>query len=218
MMMNWYLDFDDTLAVGPITWALQHILPEMIQVHNLPYDETLFTQVILKAQQLSNQGIEEAPILDEMFTRLGWPDHLKTDLGQKVYTGYSLALFEDTVAFLDHLRGQQHRMFIISNNNKAAEYIEKLGIATYFTAILTPLNCGDVPGKPNRAMWDYLLTHYPDIKGQDAYFVGDDPWSDGLFAEACELSCWIVDRMQRYHTLYTEKPYHWATSLHDLIK
>ena len=36
--MNWILDFDDTLAVGPNTWALTVILPELIAANSLPFD------------------------------------------------------------------------------------------------------------------------------------------------------------------------------------
>ena len=36
--MNWFLDFDDTLALGPITWAIQTVLPELIRANALPYD------------------------------------------------------------------------------------------------------------------------------------------------------------------------------------
>ena len=216
-MTNWYLDFDDTLAVGPITWALQHVFPEMIESNSLPYDEASYTRVMLKAQRLSNEGVDEARILDEMFSRLGWPDHLKLELGQSVYTGYELALFEDTIPFLDYLREQEHTLFIISNNNKAVEHAETLDIAHYFTDILIPERCGAVPGKPDSGMWTHLLTCYPDLEGEGGHFVGDDPWSDGLFAEVCQLQCWIVDRMQRYQTLYTEKPYRWVTSLRELM-
>ncbi len=216
--MNWLLDFDDTLAVGPVTWALQHVFPDMIKTNNLPYDEALYTQVMLKAQRQGNEGVDEETILDEMFARFGWPDHLKAELGQKVYYGYELALFDDTIPFLDHLRERGDRVFVISNNDKAAEHAGTLGIAGYFTGIYYPERCGGVPAKPQRDMWAFVTDQYPELKDEPATFVGDDPWSDGLFAEHCQLPCWIVDRMQRYHTLYAGKPYQWAASLRDLMR
>src|SRR3954468_23110680 len=86
--MHWFIDFDDTLAVGPITWALTHVFPRMVQDNHLPYDPDDFTLAVLHAQQKANENESEESILDELFDRLGWPSELKQQLVHDIYNGY----------------------------------------------------------------------------------------------------------------------------------
>jgi FMN phosphatase YigB (HAD superfamily) len=217
-MTTWFLDFDDTLAVGPITWALNDVVPEMVAQHHLPFEPGKFDAAILHAQERSNTDAGDADVIDDLFERLGWPDSLKTYLLTRTYDEYQPALFEDSIAFLDHLRGQSEAIYILSNNNHAAAIASKLGIAEYFKDVFTPKICGGVNGKPRREMWDYILTRGLLLDQESVAMVGDDPWADGAFADNSNLPCWILDRRDRYTHLYPTKRYRWVRSFRDIME
>lgn len=214
--MNWLLDFDDTLALGPITWALTHVIPRMVRENHLPFDEARFPQVVLKAQEASNAAnADEAEVVNYVFGSMGWPEHLKQWLVNEIYSGYQVALFEDTIPFLERLKASGQPVFLMSNNNHAPDMLHYLGIAGYFNALYTPKLCGGVRAKPSREMWDYVLSQNI-LDGGQVTIVGDDPWADGAFADDCRIDCWILDRMGRYESLYATMPYRFARSLSDI--
>jgi FMN phosphatase YigB (HAD superfamily) len=217
-MTTWFLDFDDTLAVGPITWALKDVVPELIRDNHLPYNAAQFEAAVLHAQEQSNTDAGDAAVIDDLFATLGWPDSLKAYLLKRTYDEYRPALFDDTVEFLDHLTERSEALYVLSNNNHAADIAAMLGIQHYFKDIFTPKVCGGVRGKPQRAMWDYLLVQGLAKSGEAVALVGDDPWSDGAFADSCQLQCWIVDRMDRYKHLYAAKPYRWVRSFREIMR
>ena len=64
--MYWILDFDDTLLLGPDTWALQTVMPRLAQEHQLPFDTQLFNDVTVKAQELSNSSDDDEAVQTEM--------------------------------------------------------------------------------------------------------------------------------------------------------
>jgi FMN phosphatase YigB (HAD superfamily) len=76
----WFVDFDDTLVVGPVTWALNHVFPRMIRDNKLPFDQRKFNEAILTAQQHSNEEMGEMAVVDGLFQTMGWPDTLKKPL------------------------------------------------------------------------------------------------------------------------------------------
>jgi FMN phosphatase YigB (HAD superfamily) len=208
--MTWILDFDDTLALGPNTWAFETVLPQLIQQHNLPYQPKLFAGVMLKAQEESNITGDDEAILNFVFSTLGWPDSLKKELVHRVFNDYQPALFSDTLPFLERMKGQT--LIIVSNNNYAPQLAQALGIADYFAAIITPKSSSKRP-KPQADMWDAVGEFAGDSL---LHMVGDDPWSDGLFSQGNKAACcYILDRLGRYGDL--QLPYHFVKSLDEII-
>ena len=214
--MQWLIDFDDTLVNGPITYALREVFPKFIREHDLSYDETRFMAVVLQCQEIASQTGNDAVILQELFQTMNWSKDLQKTLLQDVFDHYTPSLFADTIPFLDRLKAAGHTLYILSNNNHAAELAAQMDLAPYFSDVFTPELCGVKQGKPHPDIWQVLLetTLFKDL-GQVA-IVGDDPWSEGLFSERCGMSCWLLDRMNRFSTLYESKPYHWARSLNEV--
>lgn len=213
--MRWLIDMDDTLVMGYLTWAIQHVLPGMIDEFKLPYDATRFSRALLKAQKQSNEGVDEQHILNDMFTALGWDARYQAVLLQRVWEeNYALSLYPDTLPFLKRLSADpKNRLFIVSNNDGAPDILAQMGIAGYFEAIITPTISGGQP-KPAPDMYAYLDRHYS--AETDSVMVGDDPWSDGTFAKSCGITCWLLDRMDRFAVLYPHERYLWRKSLSDV--
>jgi HAD superfamily hydrolase (TIGR01549 family) len=215
--MYWILDFDDTLAVGPNTWAFEVVLPQLIQERNLPYDKTLFDSVMLQAQEkANNQDLDDAEVFNFVFESLHWTIDLRSELEQRVYKEYQPALYPDTQPFLEKLAAAGHTLFIISNNNHAPALAQMFGITDYFSGIYTPKLCENVSGKPKRDMWDYVMRQVTIDATQDVWMVGDDPWADGAFAQVCGHKCWILDRLGRYESLHGQFPFQWAATFEGI--
>jgi FMN phosphatase YigB (HAD superfamily) len=215
--MNWILDFDDTLAVGPNTWALTVILPQIVATNKLPFDQARFTEATLRAQEIAGETSDDQAILDEMFRALDWPTHLKQDLVARMYNEYQPGLYDDTLRFLERLKAGGHTALVISNNNYAPHIAQQLGIDQYFAGILTPKLCGGLRNKPDRDMWDYAASQALIDASAPIIVLGDDPWSEGAFADSFGQSCWILDRLGRYRSLHSRYPsYRWAASLDDI--
>src|SRR5258708_29491401 len=192
--MTWFLDFDDTLALGPITWAIQTVLPDLIQQNALSYDAARLDSLILDTQRDSIQGAKDTEMLDKVFQAMGWPDSLKTNLLEKVFDQYAPVLFSDSLPFLQRMNAAGQALYILSNNNKAPKIAEALGIAPYLADIFTPKTFALDRGKPHTEIWT-CISKVCDVG--NAILVGDDPWSDGAFADACGIRCYIVDRLNR---------------------
>ncbi len=216
--MYWILDFDDTLAVGPNTWAITRIIPELVEVNQLPFHETEFIRVSLHAQQLANETNNDEVILDEMFRQLGWPTALKTELLTRMYQEYVPALYDDTRPFLEHLTNRGDTLFVISNNNHAPYIAQQLSITQYFAGIFTPKVCQNARAKPQRDMWDFVISNGLIPKDTLTTIVGDDPWSEGAFAETCQQPCWILDRLGRFDSVRMQYPYQWGKTLLDILE
>jgi FMN phosphatase YigB (HAD superfamily) len=196
--MQFFLDFDDTLVVGPVTWAIRNVFPQMIHDYDLPYSPALLETALLEGQRQASAGADDSALLDNLFGRLGWPDDLKGYLFNAVFDHYQPSLFDDTLPFLHRLAEHDLPVYVLSNNNYAPDIAQRLDIAPHITEFFTPKLCHVPRGKPHRDLWDSICADYP-VKG--AILVGDDPWSDGAFAEACGLLCYIVDRMDRFGTI-----------------
>jgi HAD superfamily hydrolase (TIGR01549 family) len=193
--MQWFIDFDDTLALGPTTWAIQTVLPRLIRAHGLPYSDDLLHAALLRGQEIAAQGQDESQALETVFTMMNWPPELKRTLVEEVFERYVPVLFDDARPFLQRLRAGGEPLAIVSNNNHAPQIAEALGIAVYVNNIFTPDSCGIKRGKPHRDVWDYICDKH---EIQNAVMVGDDPWSDGAFADACGIPCVLVDRLDRF--------------------
>ena len=214
--MNWLLDFSDTLASGSKTWAFEHAFPSMIAEYHLPVDEEVFRNATLQAQKRAREIDDESVVLNELIVKLSWPDELKHELVRRIFEECTAELYEDTLPFLEKLHQASQTVYIVSNTNDTPQLLEKFGITHYFRQIVTPETSGGGTGKPSRDMWDYLIRQVGDEVIAPAVVVGDDPWSDGAFAEACSLPCWIVDRTGRLTSLYNTLPFGWVRSLLDI--
>jgi FMN phosphatase YigB (HAD superfamily) len=209
----WLLDFDDTLASGPVTWGLVHAFPKLIRDHALPVDDGIFRQAILRAQERSNTEFDPRPILHDLFLDLGWPAALEEPLLNDVAQNYRPELFPDAAPFLDRLRVEGCAVLVVSNNSRSAQLVSQLGLQSVIDRVFTPRFCPGTLPKPHRSLWDHLCTQFDDLTPDNAVMVGDDPWSDGAFAENAGVPCWIVDRGNRYSALVATRPYRWAISL-----
>lgn len=214
--MYWLLDFDDTIASGPMTWALDHAIPRLIAENHLTYTQSQLDSAMLKAQQRSNQEFDLLSIARDFFTEMNWSLELQDKLINDVLNGYQPELFPDVATFLERLRAAQQQIIIVSNNNRAPKFAKALNLDQQVTAIYTPKMFGDCQPKPKRGLWDAVNSLHKEIAETGAVMVGDDPWSDGEFADNCGLPCWIIDRLNRYQSLYKQKSYRWCSSLLDI--
>lgn len=215
----WLIDFSDTLVTGSKTWAFEYVFPQLIRENNLPFDEQSFKKITLAAQQKANETQNDAVVLNEMFVRLNWPDHLKAELIRRVFDLYEPQLFDDTIPFLEKLKQTEQKPIIVSNTRNAPEIAQRLGIDKYFDHILTPAMCDSAAPKPDIALWTCLKHRLslPDRSLlESAIVIGDDPWSDGAFATRCGLPCWIVDRNKRMASLRQQISVKWAHSLLEI--
>lgn len=199
--LYWLLDLDDTLASSALTWSLKSAFPKLIRENNLKIDKAVFSMAVLMAQKRSNEEADPEVILAELFEALHWPAALQAVLLEDIQASYTPELFDDTLAFLQALQEARQPAWVISNNPRAPRVVQALGIDRYITQTLTPHICPDTSPKPHRSLWDYLVAQYPQIDQTNALMVGDDPWSDGLFAEECGMRCVLVDRYRRFSTI-----------------
>ncbi len=216
MPKRWFIDFDDTLAIGPITWSVEYVLPKFIEENQLICDLQQLSDAVLVAQSKENQGINHDLILRELFDVMRWPSALQRILYSEVMTNFQPRLFDDAIPFLDYLQEHNQILYVISNNPRSPKIAEKLGIRSYFKGFFIPDQANGIHPKPHRSLWDYVLSLEGEITMDEACMIGDDPWSDGQFAENCGLKCWIVDRGLRYRSLLNEKSYLWVQSLLEI--
>ena len=216
MPKTWLLDFDDTLASGSITWGLSHAFPKMIRDNQLPFDDGRFRQAVLAAQARAIEAYDPKPILHELFEKMDWPFELETVFLDDIATHYQPELFADAMPFLNRLAENHADVFVISNNPITHDHVRELGIDRYIVEVLTPDSFEDGEPKPDPSMWLHIMDVKPEIRTSTAVMVGDDPWSDGVFAEKCGLTCWMIDRHGRFATMYGQTPYRWVRSLAEI--
>lgn len=216
MPVCWILDFDDTLATGATTWGIQYALPRLIEEHRLVYDEDRLRRAVLVVQEKVNFNPDTQPLVEELFDTMGWPHHLLEQLIQDVFTSYRPELYADALPFLQRLQARGQAVYVISNNSGAPQIAQQLGLTPYIRQIYTPKSCPGTQPKPDRSLWDYVLASNPDIIGSQVVMIGDDPWSDGAFAAACGLPCWIIDRQERLENVPGDLAVNRVTSLLDI--
>lgn len=214
--LNWFIDFDETLATGSISWAFEWAFPKLIRKHRLPTDDALLAQAVLTAQERSSANYAPQVILHELFETMGWDPSLEAELFNDILTNYRPQLFDDALPFLTRLKALNRRVFVVSNNRLSLKFVKLLEIEEHITAIYTPEKYPGAQPKPHRSLWDCVLATETDVDERNSVVVGDDPWSDGAFADSCGLPCWIVDRAGRFSALYSQRPYRWVRSLQDI--
>ncbi len=190
-MTQWFLDFDETLVVGPVTWALETVLPAMIRENALSFDQTQLDAAILRGQEHAASGMGDMAILDVLFSEMGWPSHLQKKLLTDVFDNYVPVMFDDTLPFLK----QVGSIYVLSNNSRSPEIAAQLGMTPYISRFFTPKLCNVKRGKPERDLWDFVCATH-DVS--DVVLVGDDPWSDGAFTDTCGIDFIMLDRLDRF--------------------
>lgn len=215
MPRNWFLDFDDTLASGPTTWGLKEALPKLIREQALPFDVASYHAAVLDAQARVAQNPDLQPILNDLFDGQGWPRELQALLMTDM-RNYRATLFEDALPFLERLASGGQTVYILSNNPTAPRLAEMLGIAPYIARYFTPQTCPGTQPKPHPSLWAYVVKEQTDINLENSVIVGDDPWSDGTFAEQCGLPFWIIDRDNRFGDVKFGGRYGRVTNLLDI--
>ncbi len=216
MPIRWFIDFDDTLATGSLTWSVDYALPKLIQENNLVYDADVLSKAVLIAQEKENQNVDYMLIVNELFDTMHWPYELQKSLMSDVMANFRPELYDDVIPFLDSLKASNQPVYVISNNPQCRNIAESLGISAYFSGFFSPEKSQGLQPKPHRSLWDNILSGDNQITVDESRMIGDDPWSDGLFAENCGLQCWIIDRGNRYQSLYEDKPYTWVKSLLEI--
>ncbi len=215
-IQTWLVDFDETLAAGSLTWAFQEAFPKFVREHHLSYDTQRLKEVMRDLQQRANQEADPAPLLQHLFEAMQWPHHLQNQLFDDLLSNYPPTLFDDAIPFLTRLREKGHRVYIVSNNRRSPQYVPLLGLEEYILQIVTPHTCPGTQPKPHQSLWRYIADQDTAIDPQQTFVVGNDPWSDGAFAEACGLPCWIVDRMNQFSDMHDQKSYSWVQSLLEI--
>ena len=213
---NWFIDFDETLATGSISWAFEWAFPKLIREHRLRADDALLAQAVLTAQERSSANLAPQAILHELFETMGWDSSLEAALFDDILTNYRPQLFDDALPFLTRLKALNRRVFVVSNNRLSRKFVKLLEIEEHITGIYTPEKYPGTQPKPHRSLWDCVLAADDQVNASNSVFVGDDPWSDGAFADNCGLRCWIVDRAGRFSDNYNQQQYQWVRSLLDI--
>jgi FMN phosphatase YigB (HAD superfamily) len=217
-LRHWVIDFDETLASGVITWALDFAFPKLIEEHRLPFDDAVFHDALMQAQERAARRADPRVLLRELFTAMGWSVELETPLMQDVTTNYRPALFEDALPFLEALRERKQTAFIVSNNPQSVAAVDALGIRPFVTDVLTPKSAPDLAPKPDLSLWRLLTARHPEVTPENTAIVGDDPWSEGEFAAGCGARCWIVDRKGRFADQQDRFSVGWVGSLVELTR
>jgi FMN phosphatase YigB (HAD superfamily) len=190
-MTQWFLDFDDTLIVGPVSLTLDTVIPKLLKDNHLPLDQEKLDAAAVQGLEDAAQGKTEMQLLNGLFEVMGWPKPLMEQLLHDAFDHYRPVLYPDSLPFLQAVSP----IYIISNNNRAPQFAELLGIMPYIKDIFTPDGSGVERGKPDRDLWDVVSAS---CEIEDAVMVGDDPWSDGAFAVNCGIEYYMVDRTNRF--------------------
>lgn len=218
LLRHWVIDFDETLASGVITWALDFAFPKLIAEHRLPFDDAAFHVALMDAQERAARRADPRVLLRELFTAMGWSAELEMPLMQDVTTNYRPALFKDALPFLKALRDQDQTVFIVSNNPHSVAAVDALGIRPLVADVLTPKSAPDLAPKPDLSLWRLLTARHPEVTAETTAIVGDDPWSEGEFAVGCGARCWIVDRKGRFADRRDRFSVGWVRTLVELTK
>lgn len=201
MQQVWLIDFDDTLAFGPVTWGLRHALPAFIAAHGLTVDPDALHESVLMAQEHTNRSDDLRAVIHAFFERMNWPPSLQQSLLEGALAGYEPHLFDDARPFLAALRTAGHTTIILSNNPNTPTHARALGLDALVDAVTGPHLLPGAGRKPDRSLWEHLIARFPALTTECAVVVGDDPWSDLAFATACALPGWLVDRDDRFGAL-----------------
>lgn len=213
---TWLIDFDDTIASGNLTWALQSAFPKFVLENQLAYDKQQLGQTIIRLQERKHQSVPLMQLLHDLFETMRWPHHLQQHLLDDLLTAYQPSLFDDVLPFLRRLRAQNRRIIVLSNNPHTLDNVATLQIEHYVDKVYTPYNAPDTQPKPHPSLWTHILTDFEDMTPETTTIVGDDPWSDGSFADNFGLKCWLIDRSGRLTGKVSANGWHWVRSLDEI--
>jgi FMN phosphatase YigB (HAD superfamily) len=213
---SWFFDFDDTLVSAPLTWVLTGAVPKMVAQYGLPFDQTCFDRAMITAQERWNRDDNLMSILGGLFSAMDWALDLRSSFLVDLQTNYQPTLFDDALHLLRGLAQAGHLVYVVSNNVNAPTIARQLGITAYVRDVFTPQRFSDALPKPHVSFWERILEQYPVLGTTTPILVGDDPWTDGAFADACKMKCWLVDRAGRLASMYVASPYSWVRSLRDI--
>lgn len=216
LIKTWLVDFDETLATSSITWAFRDAIPKFAHNHQLTYDDHNLASVMFTMQERSTHSDDIDALIGEFFELMGWSLGAQKQLLDDLLSNYRPTLFDDSLGFLKRLKEANQRVLIVSNNVRTPDHVEMLGIGDYTEGVFTPMLFPGTKRKPHPSLWERIMIEVANIDPQSTIVVGDDPWSDGEFAVACRLSCWIVDRMNRFTAMKERTPYFWVSSLADI--
>lgn len=211
------LDFDDTLAIGPLTWGIETFLPEVMARHGVAPEKDRLNAALIAAQELAAAHFDDDRVLSELLAGMDWPAQMRADLATGFRFNYTCTTFDDTLPFLQSLRERGIRAFVVSNNNRSPGLAAQLGITEHVAGILTPAMRETLRPKPDPSMFDAVRESLPDLDPATTVMIGDDPWSDAAFAAACGLRCLLVDRARRYRQLSLPGQVTVVDSLHGLV-
>jgi FMN phosphatase YigB (HAD superfamily) len=217
MTQYWLVDFDETLAQASISWAFETAFPKLIEEHQLSSDQDRLNIAVMAAQEKAARDLSPQLIVHELFETMGWPQHLEEPFLKDVIANYRPILFDDALPFLEKLRQAGKHIVLLSNNRLTHRSVEVLGIQPYLSAVYTPALFPGVPLKPHPDFWAHIQAADPSIQPDNTVMVGDDPWSDGMFAQNCGLRCWIVDRYNRLATAPLGMSHIRVRSLLDIV-
>ncbi|MFN8379851.1 MAG: HAD hydrolase-like protein [Anaerolineae bacterium] len=215
-LQHWFIDFDETLATGSLTWAQETAFPKLIKQYGLNDDPVLLDRALMVAQEESTRDHDPRRILDELFVTMQWPLDLASVLLTDIYTNYQPRVFDDALSLLERLQKAGRRAFVVSNNPVSGKFVTALGLGDRIETVFTPRTFKDIRPKPYRDVWDLITGMHPEITADNSVIVGDDPWADGEFAQNCGVRCYLVDRTGRF-AQHTERfTFEWVRSLDDI--
>jgi FMN phosphatase YigB (HAD superfamily) len=213
---TWLIDFDDTLASGNLTWAVEYAFPKFVQENHLAYDKQQLGKIMLQLQERKHQNVPLSQLLYDLFTTMEWPHHLEHLLLDDLMTAYQPSLFEDVLPFLHRLKQRGRRIIVLSNNPHTLDNVSTLEIEHLVDKVYTPYNAPDTQPKPHPSLWTHILMDFGDMTPETTTIVGDDPWSDGSFADHFGLQCWLVDRSGRLTGKVNPNGWRWVRSLDEV--
>jgi FMN phosphatase YigB (HAD superfamily) len=196
----WLLDLDDTLQIGPLSWASIHLFPDLIAQTGIKPEKAVFEAAYARANDAYRLGGDNDVVGDEFFRVIGWSPDLKADVIKRFASGYRPALFDETLPFLEWAVGRGDTLYVVTNNNVARPICKALGLMPYVRDVLTPRDC-NVTGKPSTGLWDYLKANTGITENADVVMVGNHLTTDAAFARNCGLDCILVDRLDRFDAL-----------------
>lgn len=215
--LYWLIDFDETLAKSGISWALETAFPKLVKENQLSLDPVRLQQAVLAAQEKSARNEPTEVLVHELFGTMGWPAALEQPFLTDLLTNYEPVLFDDALPFMARLNEAGKCVYVLSNNPLSHGLCVKLGIEPLVQAVYSPRVFPGVKGKPDVSYWAGLQARHPELQSDNTVIVGDDPWSDAMFAQNCGLDCWIVDRRDRLSEVSEKIPFRRAQSLHEIV-
>src|SRR5690349_14802700 len=88
---TWLLDLDDTLQIGPLSWASIHLFPDLIAQTGIKPDKVTFEAAYERAEEIYRAGGSNDVLGDEFFRMIGWSPDLKPQMMERFKRDYQPA-------------------------------------------------------------------------------------------------------------------------------